>query len=76
MKDILKVNIADLFFEKNLEKKLYDQGIETIENLWVLKRKELKNKKFTDAEIHQIEIKLQLMGIDLNCKVYSKMSHF
>lgn len=37
-------------------------------------KKDLKKMNFEDREIQQIIIKLQLVGIDLNKKIYSKLS--
>lgn len=69
---VLKTNIKEMHFEKNLEERLLLNHIETLENLWNIKRKELKEKQFRDSEINQIQIKLQLNGIDFNKKVYTK----
>lgn len=69
---ILKTSIKEMYFEKSIEEKLLANHIETLENLWNIKRKELKEKQFCDSEINQIQIKLQLNGIDFNRKVYTK----
>ena len=39
-------------------------------DLWCLNRKKLKEYGVVDADIKQIIIKLQLIGLDLNKKVY------
>lgn len=48
-------------------------NINFIKDLWVLKRKNLKDIGLTDTQINSIIIKLQLHGLDINKKVYSKM---
>ena len=54
-----------------LNKKLKENNINTINDIWILKRKELKEKQFNDSEIKQIIIALQLQGLDLNKRVYN-----
>ena len=69
-----------IYFEKSidildLDTKVIDilkkKEINTIEHLWVLNRKNLKEIGLTDIEIKQIVIKLQLLGLDLNKRVYN-----
>ena len=62
--------IEDLSLNKDLIQKLHNNNIERIDDLWVLSRKDLKKIKLTDTEINTITIKMQLLGIDLNKKVY------
>ena len=62
--------IEDLSLNKDLIQKLHNNNIERIDDLWVLSRKDLKRMKLTDNEINTITIKMQLLGIDLNKKVY------
>lgn len=50
--------------------KLKNIGIETIYDLWACTSVYLKNSGFTDVEIAQFRIKLQLEGMDLNHKYY------
>lgn len=61
--EYLKINIA-------ITNKLKKNNIFLIKDLWYLKRKDLKTLDFTDIEINEIIIKLQLNGIDLNKKIY------
>ena len=61
--------------QKILEKDIEDLGLETnnvekIEDIWEKKRKDVKAYGFSDSEIMQITIKLQLYGLDLNRKIY------
>ena len=52
-------------------KKLEKVNIKTINDLWQMKRKELKALNFSDSEINYLQIKLQLRGLDLNKKIYN-----
>ena len=61
--EILNVDI-------DTKKKLEINNIKYIKDLWILKRKDLKEFNFTDREINNIVVKLQLNGLDLNGKVY------
>jgi 5-bromo-4-chloroindolyl phosphate hydrolysis protein len=51
-------------------KKLLDNNIVFIKDLWVLKRKDLKKIKMTDKEIKSIIRALQLEGLDLGKTMY------
>lgn len=51
-------------------KKLNTNNIYTVEDLWNLKRKDLKSFNLNDNEIKQVIIKMQLHGIDLNRRIY------
>ena len=62
---IIELNLSD-----KLNKKLNSLGLIVINDIWVLKRKDLKEKGLTDAEIKSIIIALQLKGLDLNKKIY------
>lgn len=68
------MNIKGKIEELNLSKKitctLKENKIYIIEDIWKLKRKNLKDLGLTDAEINQIIIKLELLGIGLNNKIY------
>lgn len=44
--------------------------ITSINQLWNLKRKDLKEMNFSSEQINHIIIKMQLKGIDLNRKKY------
>ena len=61
-------------FDLDLEviKKLNQHQITSIEELWKLKRKNLKEFGLTDAQIKHISIKLQLHSLDLNQKIYHR----
>ncbi len=63
--DIKKLNLST-----SLTQKLKTLNIKVINDLWVLKRKELKEKGLTDSEIKTLIIHLQLEGLDLNKKIY------
>lgn len=63
------IKILDL--DKQISDLLKKNDIVTIENLWVLDRKKLKELGLKDNEIKQITIKLQLLGLDLNKRVYN-----
>ena len=67
---ILEKNISKLNLSTKINNTLKDNSINTIEDLWKLKRKELKDMKLSDSDITQVIIKLQLYGLDLNKKVY------
>lgn len=69
-KAILEKNIEELQLNESVNKTLKENNINLVEDLWVLKRKELKDFGIKDSEISQITIKLQLYGLDLNKKVY------
>ncbi len=63
-------NINTLNVTSNIIKTLQENNINTINDLWLLTRKDLKTIGLTDKEIKQIVISLQLKGIDLNKKIY------
>ncbi len=62
--------INNLSLSKDLILKLNESNIKYIEEVWVLKRSELKSRGFTNEEINNIIISLQLIGLDLNKKKY------
>lgn len=64
-KDIIKLDL-----EAKLIEKLKNNSINTIQDLWKLKRNDLKKMGLNDNDINQIVIKMQLQGIDLNKKIY------
>lgn len=66
----LKRNIDVLNLENKIITSLRKNNILTIYDLWLLKRNDLKNYGLSDSEINQILIKLQLLGIGLNKKIY------
>jgi len=63
-------NISELKLQDPLLMKLRNKHIELINDVWILSRKELKQLGLIDSEINSIIISLQLMGLDLNKKVY------
>lgn len=63
------INILDL--DKELEDILRKNNIVTIGDIWIMNRKKLKELGFKDNDIKQITIKLQLLGLDLNKRIYS-----
>ena len=67
---ILERNIEELQLNNKIINKLKENNIIIIKDLWKMKRKELKQLGFSDNEINQIIIKLQLHAIDLNKRVY------
>lgn len=62
--------ISSLSLSKELINKLKDKELNYIEDVWVLKRIDLKNMCFSNDEINDIIISLQLIGLDLNKKKY------
>lgn len=67
----IEKDIGILDLDKQIVEILNKNEIVTIENLWVLNRKKLKEIGLKDNEIKQITIKLQLLGLDLNKRVYN-----
>ena len=64
------IKIEELNLESKLTDKLKEKNIITIRDVWLLKRKDLKEKDFNDNEIKSIIIALELQGLDLNKKIY------
>ena len=64
------INVLEL--NSSIEKFLRANEINYIKDIWVLKRKDLKSLGLKDSDINTIVVKLQLFGLDLNKKVYSK----
>ena len=63
-REVLKKNIEILNLDDSIIKKLKENNINIIEELWVINRHKLKDMNFKDNEINQIFIKLQLIGLD------------
>ena len=61
-----KMNLDNLNLDKNILDKLEVNKINSIEELWELDRRKLKELNFNNEEINSIAIKLQLEGLDLN----------
>ncbi len=67
----IKDNISKLKLQDSIYNILKENGINKIEELWTLKRKELKQMGLKDIEIKEVIISLQLLGLDLNKKKYN-----
>lgn len=68
--EVLSKNINLLKLDNTLIDKLNSINICKVEDLWLCTRTYLKNNEFTNNDITEIKIKLQLVGLDLNKKVY------
>ena len=64
-------SIDILELDKEVLNILKNNKIVTIEDLWLMNRKKLKELGLKDNDIKQIIIKLQLIGLDLNKRVYN-----
>lgn len=69
--EYVESNIDILDLDKDIIKVLKDNKIDTVGTLWTQNRKGLKTMGLKDSDIKQIIIKLQLLGLDLNKKIYS-----
>ena len=67
---LLDNSIDYLELSDSIIDKLRINNINKICELWELSRKELKQFGFSDVEINQVIIKLQLHALDLNKKFY------
>lgn len=69
-----KINVNEkinkLGIDDAIIKVFNSRDIMTINDLWSLKRKDLKDMNFSGEQINHIIIKMQLNGIDLNRKKY------
>ncbi len=68
----LENHINKLNIDDEILSILNSNNINSIKELWNLKRKDLKRMDLSDNQINQIVIKMQLKGIDLNRRVYNK----
>ena len=66
----LERTIDTMNLSSKLVQKLQENNFNTIEDIWLTNRKNLKSIGFTDSEIKSIIIALQLEGLDLNKKKY------
>ena len=66
----LKKDIKILDLDREGLAILKDNNINLIEDLWLLTKKDLKILGISDKDIKYISIKLQLLGLDLNKKIY------
>lgn len=65
---IEKINILDL--AEKIITKLEKNSLYFVEDIWKLRRVDLKNMNFSNEEINKIIIQLQLKGLDVNKKIY------
>ncbi len=63
-------NIMELKVNSDTLSLLRENNVNTINDIWSLKRTDLKKIGVADSQINHIRIKLQLMGLDLNKKKY------
>lgn len=68
--DNLKKDIKILDLDRECLTILKDNRVNLIEDLWLLTKKDLKMFGINDKDIKYISIKLQLLGLDLNKKIY------
>ena len=68
--EVLNKSINELKIEESVLIKLNSISIYKIEDLWKVSSKYLKDNKFTNTDITNIKIKLQLLGLDLDKKIY------
>lgn len=66
----IDADINKLKIQENIKRKLKNNKLNIIKDIWRLKRKDLKNLDFNDSEIKEIIISLQLIGLDLDRKIY------
>ena len=67
---ILDKDLSYLKIDSKVIEVLNNNNINVINDLWALTRKDLKSYKISDRDIHNIIVKLQLNGLDLNKKIY------
>lgn len=68
--EYLTEDIIILDLDKDLTIRLKDNDINIIEDIWLKNKNNLKTLGLTDKEIKLISIKMQLLGLDLNKKIY------
>lgn len=66
----LELDVKTLDLDHGVIEILNNNNINLINDLWLCTRKKLKEMGIKDTDIKQIIIKLQLIGLDLNKKVY------
>jgi hypothetical protein len=67
---ILEKDLSFLKLDSSVIEILNNNNINVINDLWCLNRKDLKALKISDKDIHNIIVKLQLNGLDLNKRKY------
>lgn len=65
MRKILDKNVSTLKLNNNITEKLFENDIDTILKLCNCTRIQLSDLEFTNQEINEIIINLQLKGLDL-----------
>lgn len=70
MKKNVKVEVSEIDFPNNIKEKMISNNIKILEQIWELSRSDLKKMGFSNNEVNEIIVKLQLYGLDLNKKVY------
>lgn len=70
MNRIKNYRLEDLKLTNDILNKMNKNNIRSIEDVWILKRTDLKQMGFSNEEINLIIIKLELLGLDLNKKIY------
>lgn len=63
-------DISILGLDDNIACLLTKNEIRTVNDLWLKTKKDLKNYGLKDKDIKCVSIKLQLIGLDLNKKMY------
>ena len=70
-KDVLNKSIDNIMLSDSIIKKLKLYNINKLEDIWILKRNDLKKLDLSVEDIREISVKLQLNGLDLNKKIYN-----
>lgn len=70
MNRIKNYRLEDLKLTNDILNKMNKNNIRSIEDVWILKRTDLKQMGFFNEEINLIIIELELLGLDLNKKIY------
>lgn len=63
-------DISILGLDDNIACLLTNNEIRTVNDLWLKTKKDLKSYGLKDKDIKYVSIKLQLIGLDLNKKMY------
>ena len=69
-KDVFTKKIETTNINIKIVKVLNDYNVQTVYDLWILSRKDLKKMGLNDSDIYMVIVQLQLMGLDLNKKIY------
>ena len=67
---ILDKDLSYLKLDSKVIEVLNSNNVYLVSDLWPLTRKDLKSYKISDKDIHNIIVKLQLNGLDLNKRKY------